>query len=35
MTILTLDATWLPSTAFVVLSTLVVLVAVWVTPRHV
>ncbi|WP_344303905.1 hypothetical protein [Nocardioides bigeumensis] len=33
MTILTLDPAWLPTTAFVVLSTLLVVLAIWVTPR--
>jgi hypothetical protein len=31
---LMLDPAWLPSTALVVLSTLVVVIAVWVTPRR-
>lgn len=30
-----LDPAWLPSTAFVVLSILLVVVAIWVTPRRV
>ena len=32
---LMLDPAWLPSTAFVVLSTLLVVLAIWVAPRRV